>query len=380
MCRLRGFRMMVFRRGISLLMLSLGFGFLLAGAARLSSPVWAATTWDATAAANHMDARQTWWMNWPKAKRDHDTSCVSCHTALPYAMARSSLREMMGVKTEAPPEQQMLGYVTKRVNGWSEMEPFYGEKSGPRKPVESRVVEAVLNALILARYDSADGTMSPTTKIAFDNMWALQISSGEAAGGWEWLNFHLAPWEGETSAYYGATLATLAVGYTPDAYKESPGIQKNLTLLRGYMQTNYDTQPLLNKALLLWSSARFTGILQDDQKTTLVAEIISHQQANGGWSLASLGTWKRRDNTPIDTRTDGYATAVCILALKGAGLPNKAPQIEKGVAWLIANQDASTGMWTATSLNKNRPPESDPALFMSDSATGFAVLALQATR
>ena len=119
---------MVFRRGISLLMLSLGFGFLLAGAARLSSPVWAATTWDATAAANHMDARQTWWMNWPKAKRDHDTSCVSCHTALPYAMARSSLREMMGVKTEAPPEQQMLGYVTKRVNGWSEMEPFYGEK------------------------------------------------------------------------------------------------------------------------------------------------------------------------------------------------------------------------------------------------------------
>lgn len=372
--------MNVMRRSLSLLMLAGGCGIATMGTMHLASPVFAATTWNTTAAANQMDARQTWWMNWPKAKRDHETSCVSCHTALPYAMARSSLREMMGVKAEAPPEQEMLGYVTKRVKGWSEMEPFYGEKSGPRKPVESRVAEAVLNALILARYDSVDGTMSPTTKIAFDNMWALQFTTGDAAGGWEWLNFHYAPWEGDTSAYYGATLATLAVGYTPDAYKKSPEIQNNLTLLRGYLHTNYDAQPLLNKVLLLWSSARFPGLLTKDQKAALAAEIERHQETDGGWSLATLGSWKRRDNTAIDSRSDGYATGVCILALKSAGLHNKAPQIKQGVAWLIANQDAGTGRWAASSLNKQRPPESDPALFMSDSATGFAVLALQATR
>ncbi len=45
-----------------------------------------------------------------------------------------------------------------------------------------------------------------------------------------------------------------------------------------------------------------------------------------------------------------------------------------------ANQDAATGMWDAKSLNKNRPSESDPALFMSDAATGYAALALQAIR
>jgi hypothetical protein len=371
--------MNMLRRSLLQVTLSAGCGLVLAGMVHLASPVSAATTWDTTAAAKHMDERQTWWMNWPKAKRDHGTSCVSCHTALPYAMARTSLREMMGVKTEAPPEQEMLGYVTKRVNNWAEMEPFYGEKSGPRKPEESRVAEAVLNALILARYDSVNGTMSPTTKTAFDNMWALQFTTGEAAGGWEWLNFHYAPWEGDTSAYYGATLATLAVGYTPDSYKKSPEIQRNLTLLRGYLQTNYDAQPLLNKTLLLWSSARFLGLLTKEQKTALVAEIESHQEKDGGWSLATLGSWKRRDNTAIDTRTDGYATAISILALKSAGLANKASQIKQGVGWLVANQDA-TGMWMASSLNKQRPPESDPALFMSDSATGFAVLALQATR
>ncbi len=371
--------MIVVRRSLSLLVLFTGCGLLVAGMLRLAPPVAAATTWDTTAAANHMDARQTWWMNWPKAKRDHDTACVSCHTALPYAMARSSLREMMSVKTEAQPEQEMLGYVTKRVNNWSEMEPFYGEKSGPRKPVESRVAEAVLNALILARYDSETGTMSPTTRVAFNNMWALQFQDGDSAGGWEWLNFHYAPWEGDTSAFYGATLATLAVGYTPDSYKKSPEIQANLSLLRGYLQKNYDAQPLLNKTLLLWSSARFPGLLTKEQKTALVTELESHQEADGGWSMASLGTWKRRDNTPLDAKTDGYATGISILALKSAGLRNKAPQIQHGVAWLIANQDA-TGMWKASSLNKNRPPESDAALFMSDSATGFAVLALQATR
>ena len=372
--------MIVIRRTLSLLMLSAGCGLLVAGTLHVASPVEAATTWDTTAAANHMDERQTWWMNWPKAKRDHDTSCVSCHTALPYAMARTSLRQMMNVTTEAPPEQEMLGYVTKRVNGWSEMEPFYGEKSGPRKTFESRVAEAVLNALILARYDSVTGTISPTTKLAFDNMWALQFPSGENAGGWEWLNFHYAPWEGETSAYYGATLAALAVGYTPESYRKSPEIQNNLSLLRGYLQKNYDAQPLLNKTLLLWTSARFPGLLTKQQKTALVAEIESRQEADGGWSLATMGAWKRRDNTAIDTRTDGYATGVSILALKSAGLHNKASQVKRGVAWLVANQDARTGMWNAWSLNKQRPPQSDPALFMSDSATGFAVLALQATR
>src|SRR5260221_3074965 len=51
----------------------------------------AATDWNRSTAAKYLDARQQWWMDWPKAQRDHDTSCVSCHTVLPYAMGRSSM-------------------------------------------------------------------------------------------------------------------------------------------------------------------------------------------------------------------------------------------------------------------------------------------------
>src|SRR5437879_13482727 len=42
-----------------------------------------ASSWDQQAAAAYLDQRAAWWMEWPKAARDHETFCVSCHTAVP---------------------------------------------------------------------------------------------------------------------------------------------------------------------------------------------------------------------------------------------------------------------------------------------------------
>jgi len=94
--------------------------------------------------------------------------------------------------------------------------------------------------------------------------------------------------------------------------------------------------------------------------------------------LTDLGTWQRRDKTPLETRSDGYATGIIVLALEENHLATS--YVQRGLNWLVANQDKTTGAWPAWSLNKNRDPQSNVGMFMSDAATGYAVLALTAKK
>jgi squalene-hopene/tetraprenyl-beta-curcumene cyclase len=137
-----------------------------------------AASWDATAAAGYLDGRETWWQSWSRSQRDHETTCVSCHSVLPYAVGRPALRERLKDDQLSAPERTMLTYIEKRVGLWSETEPYYKESSGETKPVESRGTEAVLNAFVLASYDARRGHIREVTRTAFANAWALQLDSG----------------------------------------------------------------------------------------------------------------------------------------------------------------------------------------------------------
>ncbi len=334
--------------------------------------------WSPATAAKYLDDRQTWWMNWPDSARDHQTFCVSCHTVVPYALARPRLRNVPGVTFPDANDTKLLENVTLRVTRWKEMQPFYSdEKVGPQKTAQSRGTESILNALILSSFESANAQPSEALATAFRNMWAERQKSGPAKGAWLWLNFHTQPWEADDSPYFGATLAAVAVGLAPGQYAQKTELQPLLRDLREFLLRGYEKRSLNNQALLLWASTEIPDLLKPEQQRAIIDSLTTHQQSDGGWSMSTLvGPWKRGDNTPLETKSDGYATGLVCLAVKQAGVPETDVHLKKGLTWLATHQDKSQGLWPGYSLNKQRAPTADASLFMSDAATGYSILAL----
>ena len=338
-----------------------------------------APTWSPKAAAAYLDQRTTWWMSWPTAARDQGTFCISCHTIAPYALGRPALRGALGERSASPNEQKLVANVTKRVRMWKDVEPFYPDQTrGLPKTSESRGTESILDALILVWNDGPSGKLSADARLALDNMWALQLRSGDdMKGAWAWLQFHNAPWEGD-SQYYGTTLAAIAIGSAPGDYKSEPAIQPGLKLLREYLVKGMDAQTPLDRVALLWASAKIPGLLTEAQQKTIIDQTLAKQQKDGGFSTSSLvAGWKRKDNTPLDAGSDGYATGLIAFALEQLAWPQTQDQLKRAVDWLGQHQEASDGRWPAYSLNKQRELSSDAGRFMSDAATAYAVLALE---
>lgn len=345
--------------------------------------------WDQKAAAAYLDQRETTWMEWPGAARDHDTFCVSCHTAVPYIMSRPSLRAALAENAPSDAEGKLLDNVTKRVQLWNSTDPYYSDKEYQgSKAAESRGTEAVLNALILANYDAQNGHLSDVTRAAFSNMWATQQKDGNGKGAWSWLQFGMEPFEASDSQYYGAALAAIAVGSAPENYRSGPEIQEKLGILRAYLNREYESQSTINHAVLLWASMKLPGLVEADRQQSIIKEISDAQQSDGGWVLSSLAwprdrhlhslvrEWLRSDGTTQERKSDGYATGLMTYVLRQSGVGQDDPRLKRGWSWLATHQDKADGSWPSVSLTKRRDPSTNIGHFMSDAATAYAVLAL----
>jgi squalene-hopene/tetraprenyl-beta-curcumene cyclase len=340
--------------------------------------------WSPAAAANYLDAREVWWQAWPEAQQSQGTVCVSCHTVLPYALARPMLRSQMGEMELTATERKMLGSIEKRVADWPRMSPYYGDAA---HAAPSRATEAVLNAVILAKYCAEQADLRPLAYRAFDEAWALQETTGENAGGWKWQDFHEAPWESDESAYHGAAMMAIALGFMPDSYRDEAEIHEHVGHLWEYLLLHYDTQPLMNQLYVLWATKETPELLSESQRVALIKKIGALQRADGGWSLASLDEQKHLKSAVLDLfkrandvdGSDGIATGLTVLALEESGVDLQDPALKRGLDWLARHQ-YEEGSWWASSLNGFRDSASGVGRFMSDAATGYAVLALEQAR
>jgi squalene-hopene/tetraprenyl-beta-curcumene cyclase len=94
------------------------------------------------------------------------------------------------------------------------------------------------------------------------------------------------------------------------------------------------------------------------------------QKPDGGWGVVTFGDWERSDDKPPDMESsDGYGTGFAIYVLRQAGIPADDPRIQKGIAWLKANQRES-GRWFTRSMWK------DSKHYITHAGTAYAIRAL----
>ena len=303
-------------------------------------------------------------VNWTRQRK-----CGTCHTNIPYLIGRAAL----GPHT--PATDEVRNFFAGRAAQWDSM-----GNALVRGDVETHkgwglvtwfAHEVIVTGTMLAMDDAGTtGKLAPITREVLDRMWTLQRQDG----GWYWLMAVSQPFE--TSEYYGSALAAVATAMAPDGYANTPAAQAGLKKLKAYLNVkNYSDKPYLHDRIyVLWASTRLPDLITPEERDAIVKQLLALQRPDGGWSLPSLGEWKREDGT-LNDRTgapsDGYGTGLVTYVLRQTGMSVSDPVIANAVNWLKTNQRVS-GRWFTRSINK------DSYHFLTHTGTVYAAMALKA--
>ncbi|MEZ5401854.1 MAG: hypothetical protein R2729_19425 [Bryobacteraceae bacterium] len=323
----------------------------------VSQAVALAAGWDVNAAARYIDARQEQWAAWKPAQSKAGGQCISCHTTLVHSLARAAIRRGGRQAQPLTWEDGVLSGIEKRLRG--ELPKTAGG-----------AVDVILSAFLSTQ--TTDGNLQ---REAFERMWAIQKRDGPGAGAWAWYSLKLDPWESGESAFFGATIAAIAVGRAPKQLRDDARFRGNLQALRAFLNETAPRQPLHNKLMLAWASAKLSGLMSRSELKALREAALKARAGDGAWSIQSLGPWEFLRAEAGDG-ANAYATAFAAFALRQTPGGCRDKRIEPSLDWLRKHQDAASGAWLAPTMTKAYPAGSMQESFMNDAATGFAVLAL----
>ena len=294
-----------------------------------------------------------------------ERGCIACHTNGTYMVVRPLMTPELGA-----PQQAMREF-------WlSELKSALADDPKLRNGSFDGT-QAVYLAAGLAIWDAhVLHHLSPETAQALDLMFQFQ----RPAGDWRIEDDNNPPFE--SSPYQVATVAARAVANAPGwlAQQRGTALGAHVELLKHYLRTPQKMQGDYDRTDLLWAASEYPGLLDARQKHALIRMIFTHQQFDGGWSMRSFASpeqWGKGNRaaklrSELDfgfPQSDGHMTGLAIIALRKAGVPSNDPRIQRGVQWLLSNQQAS-GRWWTRSLNR------DGWQFISYSGTAYPMLAL----
>src|ERR1700732_4472920 len=82
-------------------------------------------TWSKDRAAKYLDERGKAWFEFKSAERGeraNKSTCVSCHTLVPYALARPVLRRLTGATQPTELEKRLIAQTMNRVEHWQQLD------------------------------------------------------------------------------------------------------------------------------------------------------------------------------------------------------------------------------------------------------------------
>jgi squalene-hopene/tetraprenyl-beta-curcumene cyclase len=294
-----------------------------------------------------------------------ERQCVACHTNGSYMVVRPMLTPQLGA-----PQSEMRDFFLSELKADLAVVPS-------KRLTDVEPTQLVYIAAGLAIWDAnVLHKLSPETAQALDLMFQMQRDTGD----WPIGDDNNPPLESNT--YQLATVAARAIGNAPGWLAQQHGkpVEARINKLKQFLRAERHTQGDYDLADLLWSSAELPGLLPAQRQQQLVAMIFQHQQPDGGWSIRTFATpeqWgkgnraaKLRAEPDFATpSSDGHMTGLALIALRKSGVPATDLRIQRGIAWLLANQRAS-GRWYTRSLNR------DGWQFITYSGTVYPLLAL----
>ena len=296
-------------------------------------------------AAHHAAAKAA--LDWQDR---HD--CVTCHTNGLFLVAGAKSADL------EKPYQQSRSFAKIYLDR-------YLQEGRAQRGQHGAIEGIVATSAFLAIGESrAQGLVTPETLDALRHALSRMSTEGHYPN---WLRCDWPPYE--VDHHFGVTLMLIAIGTTPGAFTEQPEIASGIARLRTWLEKN-PPQNAHHTGMILWADATGGIELSEETRAQYINVCRELQQDDGGWSVYGIGKWKRPDGSAQITQSEAYATAFMLFVLQRCGLTPEEETVQRGRAWLQANQRES-GRWFS------RSPRRDRMHYLSNAATNFSIMALE---